>query len=187
MSMSKTTDDYIDIDLNGTIDAAIKKLTQLKKEYPKGRIDVGTYTEYGETYHYTRLEFSRPKEPVELEYDKWRAKFDALGKLRQAARAFRDEGAEYPREAELAALTEELGAWADTHRSMAMLSIYGGEVIMQDMLRGGYRRDGTWVFKMLGYDDYFTRKVDAYAQGTSPGTAETAQQAQGEAGRPGGR
>lgn len=162
--MSKTTSDWIDIDLNGSIDAAIKKLTKLKAQYPKGRIEIGSHMEYGEHYEHTRLHFTRPKGAVELEYDKWKGKLELLGQLRERARAFAAEGMEYPRAGEIAALEDELGAWGKSSFSMGWLAIWDGEVVFHDQLRGAYRRDGTWTFRRLGFEEMFGEAESA----TSP-------------------
>ena len=170
MGKPKTTSDWIDIDLDGSIDAAIRKLQKLKKEYPNGRIELGSHSEYGESYEHLRLNFTRGKTPIELEYDKWKAKMEALGELRGAARTFAAEGMEYPRAAEMATLEEELGAWAKSSFRMGWLSIWDGEIVFQDMMRGGYRRDGTWAFRMMGSEDF----DDALAQAIETHRDETA-------------
>lgn len=168
--MGKTTRDEINLDLDGTIDAAIKKLHALKKKYPDGRINLTSDHEYGESYPRLKLEFTRPKEPVEIEYDMWREKQSRYSELCAAARAYEREGDTYPRAAELAALKEELGCFADNR--MSMLQIYDGEVITTDMMRGGRRRDGTWVFRTLGAE-YFDQRVaevtdEPAAKGSAP-------------------
>lgn len=173
MRIEKTTRDWIEIDLDGTIDAAIKKLTKLKKEYPKGKLYLDNYMEYGEHYSRLRIDFTRPKEPIELEYDEWRKKLEQHRALRHAARTFANEGLEYPRQAEMDALTGELGAWAeDDGWGGGSLSITGDELVMHGF-RGGQRRDGTWAYKVLGFDDY--ERVWAKARGIEAAEAgETA-------------
>jgi hypothetical protein len=149
--MSKTTRDEINLDLDGTIDAAIKKLQKLKKQYPGGRINLTSDYEYGESYPRLRLEFTRKKEPIELEYDRWREKLSRFGALNTAARAYEAEGDKYPRAAELAALEAELGAWAKSSR-MGSLAIYDGELLMSGF-DGAYTRDGEYRWKtMMNFD-----------------------------------
>jgi hypothetical protein len=147
----KTTSDEINIDLDGTIDGAIKKLQQFKKKYPKGRISLENEYEYGESYARLKLHFTRDKQPVELEYDKWREKLSQYGALLTAARAYDAEGDKYPREADLAALKDELGAWANNR--LGSLTIFGNEVLMSDF-EGAYRRDGTWIMRTLMHSDF---------------------------------
>lgn len=147
--MSKTTRDAIEIDLNGSIDKAIRKLQGLKKKYPGGELDFTSEMEYGERYEKLYLRFERDKEPVEIELDKWRAKRERYGVLASAAAAFEGEGAPYPRAEELAALKEELGCWTGR---MCSLGIYDGEVLAQGF-HGARRRDGTWVWRMIGFGD----------------------------------
>ena len=57
----KTTRDEINIDLDGTIDRAIKELQRLKKLYPKGKISLENEYEYGESYARLKLNFTRDK------------------------------------------------------------------------------------------------------------------------------
>lgn len=148
--MSKTTRDEINLDLDGTIAAAIKKLEKLKKQHPDGRLNLTSDYEYGESYPRLKLEFTRPKEPVELEYDKWREALSRYSALCSSARAYQAEGDTYPRADELATLKEELGAWAGSR--MGSLAIYNGELLMSDF-DGAYRRDGTYVWKTMMHPD----------------------------------
>lgn len=148
--MGKTTRDEIDIDLNGSIDRAIKELQRLKRLYPRGKISLENEYEYGESYARLKLQFTRKKEPLELEYDKWRDKLEHLGKLRRYAAAYEHEGDAYPRQSELDALVAELGAWAQDDWRMGSLTIFDGELLMHDHCRGGFTREGEWRYRMMG-------------------------------------
>jgi hypothetical protein len=149
--MSKTTHDEISIDLDGTIDSAIKKLQKLKKDYPKGRISLENEYEYGESYARLKLHFTRDKEPVELELEGWREKLNRYAALCSAASAYAANGDKYPRETELADLKKELGCWADDHWG-GSLTIVDGEVLMYGF-HGAQTRDGTWRLKTFSHPD----------------------------------
>lgn len=151
--MSNTTSDYIDLDLDGTITAAIKKLAKLKGQYPKGVIDLTSHYEYGESYPRLRLNFTRPKDKMELELESTKASLGKLRALYAARKAFTDEGQEYPRENEIAKLEETLGVFAKNPNGW--LQIYGEQIVMYDPMLGAYTREGDWAYVMLmsGYGD----------------------------------
>jgi hypothetical protein len=147
--MGKTTRDEISVDLDGTIDAAIKKLQKLKKQYPDGRLNLTSDYEYGESYPHLKLEFTRNKEPIEQELEAWKEKRGRYDSMRNAAAAFASEGAEYPRSAELAELKDELGYFAEPMSSL----VYGdGEVLVSNMF-GTRTRSGEWrSWTLMGLD-----------------------------------
>jgi hypothetical protein len=142
--MDHTTRDEIELDLDGTIDAAIKTLQKLKKQYPGGRIHLTSDYEFGESYPKLKLEFVREKDAAEMALDKWRGKLERYASLCAAARAYKAEGDEYPRSHEIAELRNELGAWAESR--FGSLVIFDGDVVMWDF-EGTYRRDGSWVMR----------------------------------------
>ncbi len=164
--MTKTTRDEIDIDLDGTIDHAIKELQRLKKLYPKGRIGLETEHSYGESYPRLRLSFTRQKEPVEIEYDKLAAKRARLADLRAGAQVFAKEGAPYPRAKELEKLEVELGELSNPR---AALVIMNGEIVAFD-----------WIANYMNASLMATGMMEALASDTdrSGEADETAQQAQ---------
>jgi hypothetical protein len=146
MGRPKTTRDEINIDLDGSIDAAIAKLRHLKKSYPDGRISLETDYEYGESYARLKLAFQRPMEPVEIEFEKWRDKKRRFEEMNKAAHAYSREGDSYPRLGEMDALKQELGAFA---APMAQLCIFDQEVVAWTF-DGYQRRDGTWAAVVFG-------------------------------------
>ena len=151
--MGKTTHDEINLDLDGTIDAAIKKLTKLKKDYPKGRIRLTSDCEYGETYPRLKLEFTRPKKPIEIELEAWKEKQGRFAAHETAARAYAANGDPYPRADEMAALKEELGYFVPDR--MGWLQIWDDNtIVMWDSMRGAQTRDGTWVARTFMADQF---------------------------------
>jgi hypothetical protein len=177
MSKKKpTTRDSVQIDLDGSIDDAIAKLTELKAEYSDGEISLETDYEYGESYARLYLRFTRPKEPIEIEFEGWQAKLARLGELRAARRTIEAEGLDYPRKDEIAALEAELGEWGSANRFAGSLTIFDGEVLFHDMMRGAFRRDGTWVLRSMMAD-----RFDVPAQGMETRQGEDANAASGEA------
>lgn len=141
----KTTRDEIDIDLDGTINHAIKELERLKKLYPKGKIWLTSDTEYGETYPRLRLEFTRPKTAIEIELAEWRDKLGRYSQLATAAQAYEREGDVYPRAEELIALKSELGCFTDR---MTSLVIHGDEILAWGF-DGARTRDGQWRMRTM--------------------------------------
>lgn len=134
--------------LDGPIADVIAALQELQKDYPDATVNVITEYSYGDASAAARLEFYRNKEPVEIERDQWAAKARTLADLRAEQAAFAKNGTPYPRADEIEALRKELGffAMAPMH---GMLQIHDGEVILFDMMRGGRRRDGSWVLRMM--------------------------------------
>jgi hypothetical protein len=145
MTMANTTRDEINIDLNGSIDAAIAKLRRLKKHYPDGKISLENEYKYGESYARLKLAFCRPMEPVEIELRKWTTALRSFRELQRAAETYNREGDSYPRLAEMESLAGELGAFV---APMASLCILDNEVVSQTF-EGLQRRDGTWAAKYM--------------------------------------
>lgn len=139
--------------LEGKITDVIAALQELAEEYPDATIEVTTEHSYGDYSAVANLEFIRPQEPVEAEREMWATKADQLQALRTEAVAFERNGIAYPKSAEIEALRKELGFFAMAPKE-ATIRIYEGEVIVSDWNRGGRRRDGSWVYRMLsGYGE----------------------------------
>lgn len=160
---TETVRDSIDIEdiLEGTIPEVIAKLTELHAKYPDGVVELGTRMEYGETYLRAELSYERPKEPIEKELEMWEAKAAHLDALRREARAFTSNDVPYPRADEIEALRKELGFFAMAPMR-GSFTIYNGEILVHDMMRGARRRDGTFVLRMMmGLDEEYEKRFEA--------------------------
>lgn len=147
--MKQTTRDEININLDGSIDSAIKELNRLKKLYPKGEISLENEYEYGVSYARLKLNFTRPLEPIEIELGRWHAKREKFDAMRKAAKAYKSEGDRYPRADEMAALEEELGGLAEPSSS---LIIHGGEIVAWGF-EGIKSKDGRWIMRNFAFPE----------------------------------